>query len=183
MGQYYLTAFLNPDESNPEHRIRAWIQGTGMKLMEHAYRGNQTVLAVEHQLSPEGMFYKTPIVWAGDYSDPEVLAADPRNIYQFATSQLSKNLDQCAPDYHGPTTYRYIVNHSKKQFVDKGQDTPPQFTIHPLPLLTAEGNGRGGGDYRGTNEHLVGAWARDIISMEKTPPIRFDEFICEFQES
>jgi hypothetical protein len=37
--------------------------------------------------------------------------------------------------------------------------------IHPLPLLTCEGNGRGGGDYRGESD-LVGRWSRDLISVE-----------------
>lgn len=40
------------------------------------------------------------------------------------------------------------------------------WTVHPLPLLTAEGNGRGGGDYHEQNPdiELVGTWARDSIS-------------------
>jgi hypothetical protein len=31
--------------------------------------------------------------------------------------------------------------------------------------LTCEGNGRGGGDYRGESD-LVGRWSRDLISVE-----------------
>jgi hypothetical protein len=49
-------------------------------------------------------------------------------------------------------------------------------------LLTAEGNGRGGGDYKGSNEHLVGTWARHVISVEKEIPDDYAEFICEFSE-
>jgi hypothetical protein len=49
-----------------------------------------------------------------------------------------------------------------------------------LPLLTAEGNGRGGGDYRGENENLIGSWARDIISVEMEIPDGYDELVCEF---
>ena len=59
---------------------------------------------------------------------------------------------------------RYIVNETKKEYVDLwnvpsigGQ------RIHPLPLLTCEGNGRGGGDYYGINEKYVGRWSRDFI--------------------
>lgn len=62
--------------------------------------------------------------------------------------------------------FRFIVNTTKKQVIDlwdvKGFDG---WQIHPLPLLTAEGNDRGGGDYRGTNMKLVGTWARDFISV------------------
>jgi hypothetical protein len=45
---------------------------------------------------------------------------------------------------------------------------------HPLPLLTCEGNGRGGGDYRGDSP-LIGSWARDIISVEEVKPEGFEE--------
>ena len=62
---------------------------------------------------------------------------------------------------------KYLVNHDKKQFVDKTKVPKDKdgWRIHPLPLLTCEGNGRGGGDFRGESE-LVGSWARDIISVE-----------------
>ena len=47
------------------------------------------------------------------------------------------------------------------------------WTVHPLPLLTCDGNGRGGGDWHeenpdGTekeNAKLVGTWAYDHISV------------------
>ena len=62
--------------------------------------------------------------------------------------------------------FRFIVNTTKKQVIDlwdvKGFDG---WQIHPLPLLTCEGNGRGGGDYEGTNMKLVGTWARDFITV------------------
>ena len=41
--------------------------------------------------------------------------------------------------------------------------------IHPLPLLTAIGNGKGGGDYRGTCLDLVGHWACDKIEAALFP--------------
>jgi hypothetical protein len=48
--------------------------------------------------------------------------------------------------------------------------------IHPLPLLTCEGNGRGGGDYYGEDtNNLVGSWARNIIEPTNKKPT--DEFI------
>jgi hypothetical protein len=39
--------------------------------------------------------------------------------------------------------------------------------MHPLPLLTAEGNGRGGGDIEDAPP-VIGSWARDVISVEET---------------
>jgi hypothetical protein len=61
-------------------------------------------------------------------------------------------------------SYTYIVNHTKKVYVKKTDG------LHPLSLLTAEGNGRGGGDYNGPNMDMVGTWARDVISMENEAP-------------
>jgi hypothetical protein len=55
-------------------------------------------------------------------------------------------------------------------------------SIHPLPLLICEGNGRGGGDYDGSNYDLCGTWARDVISMEETIPDNYIELICDFYE-
>ena len=39
--------------------------------------------------------------------------------------------------------------------------------ISPIPLMTAVGNGRGGGDYDGVNFDKVGSWAWDEVSIGK----------------
>ena len=81
--------------------------------------------------------------------------------------------------------FRYIVNHDKKQFVDKTK--VPEIKdwegarLHPLPLLTCEGNGRGGGDFRGEDKR-IGMWARDLISIEKEMPSDFEELIFDLAE-
>jgi hypothetical protein len=71
-------------------------------------------------------------------------------------------------DYKGvaPLTAKYLINHDKQEFVDKSK-TPKDgdgWAIHPLPILTCEGNLRGGGDFRGDSP-LIGAWARNRISV------------------
>ena len=53
--------------------------------------------------------------------------------------------------------------------------------LHPLPLLTCEGNGRGGGDFHGSNE-LIGTWARDVISVAAKKPKGFKELIFDVTE-
>jgi hypothetical protein len=138
-----------------------------MKLMEHSYIGNEYMLAVEHLLSRKGMFYKSRLVWAGDYADKE---PEGENLY---TLSDDKEPFCTKSDVN---SHKYIVNHTKKQYVFKGT------TIHRLSLLTAEGNGSGGGDYYGINYELVGIWARDVISMEDEIPDGFTEFICEFND-
>lgn len=40
-----------------------------------------------------------------------------------------------------------------------------ELIVHPLPLLTSLGNGKGGGDYAGTNMEWVGAWALHPIGV------------------
>jgi len=66
--------------------------------------------------------------------------------------------------------FRYIVNTDKKEIVDlkelelhaKGLDADDVWIIHPLPLLTCVGNGRGGGDFHGEDDR-IGMWYRDHI--------------------
>lgn len=89
-------------------------------------------------------------------------------------------------------SHPFIVNWDKHEYVDKRKvpAVPYYWTkepqaIHPLPLLTVEGNGRGGGDFhvpdgsdylsdrshaRG-NFDLIGRWARDHISVQAEPPV------------
>jgi hypothetical protein len=86
------------------------------------------------------------------------------------------------------TTLIYVCNWSKKEYVDLTAVQPvgmhgweANYKIHPLSILTCNGNGRGGGDFRG--EHpLVGAWAADQISMEGIVPDGFKEITPNFEE-
>jgi hypothetical protein len=120
------------------------------------------------------------VVWAGDYADPE--CESEKNLYKLADEQDYKNI---APPDRIMGAYRYIVNHTKKLYVDKESvKAEPQYglRVHPLSLLTAEGNGRGGGDYRGSKQELVGTWARDVISVEKGVPDGFTLLEADFME-
>lgn len=67
------------------------------------------------------------------------------------------------------TEVRWLINDDKKLFIDLW-DLPcvDGYRVHPLPLLTAEGNGRGGGDYSGLDMALVGSWSRDFIRVSET---------------
>jgi hypothetical protein len=164
MGQYYHVFFLADKGTSKHEVIRAYILpwfGSGAKLTEHSYINNTYVNSVEYHLSPEGMFYKTRVVWGGDYADNE--EGLDINLHQMCDEYPNKEL---VPTVQIPKEYKYVVNHTKKQFVNK--DKYPLY--HPLPLLTAEGNGRGGGDYRGKDEENIGMWARDVISIEKNMP-------------
>jgi hypothetical protein len=167
MGQYYKAIILAENEVF----IRAWLDSfmnnqNGSKLVEHSYVGNAFMLAVEHCLSREGPFYKSRLVWAGDYADDE---PEGRNLYSMTEDK--------EPLYReGPVvSHPYIVNHTLKEYVVK----PHKGAYHPLSLLTAEGNGRGGGDYGGGG--AVGRWARHIISMEDDIPEGYTAYDGEFE--
>jgi len=177
MGQYYNAVFLadKTSESDKEF-IRAAIHSlmfeNGMKLIEHSYIKNTFMTAVEYLLSPLGIFYKTRLVWAGDYADPE--SGSQQNLNHLSenkkyTPDLPENYCEIME------AYNFIVNHTKKQYVTKAGRV-----FHPLSLLTAEGNSRGGGDYKGSSEDLIGTWARDVISVEMAMPDGYTELTCPF---
>lgn len=198
MGQYYKPVSLTSDKKRVKgyiysHDIK-WsfkrddgkkiLLGTGLKLMEHSYIGNKMMLCVERLLIPGGEWHKTPIVWAGDYANPE----EETGLTLYEMTESAVDGEHISVKYiPKPLTakeakeYRYIVNHTKGEFVDK-QSVPSNdgWKIHPLSLLTSSGNGRGGGDFRGENI-FVGTWAKDIISIGKEIPEGFKEIIPNFK--
>ena len=164
MGQYYKAIILKEGTNKPAKAFTSWDYQCGAKLMEHSYIRNPFVGRVEKQLSPEGEYYKSPLVWGGDYADPEVKDEDETTLFCLSSGKEEKG----PKDSKTKKYLRYLVNHTQKLYVDKNKVKADSYgyRINPLPLLTAEGNGRGGGDYHGTNLDLIGSWARNIISTE-----------------
>lgn len=76
--------------------------------------------------------------------------------------------------------FRYLVNHTKKQFVDKTKVPSDKegWRVHPLPLLVCDSFG-GGGSYHGDNPY-AGTWVGDVISVEETKPVGFEEIRPDF---
>ena len=167
MGQHYLVVIL-AEKSDKEY-IRTYLDpsmyNNGSKLTEHSYIGNNFMKVIENLIGPNGMFYKSRLVWAGDYADEEPNSKSNLHALCEAKEPLAP------PDVS--VSYTYIVNHTQKVYIEKKGE------FHPLPILTAEGNGRGGGDYNGPNMDLVGTWARDVISMENEAP-EYTLIKCEF---
>jgi len=178
MGQGYMAIILNEGGKF----IRTWLNphdyNNGYKLLEHSSLENNFVNAVEAALSECGMFYKSPLIWAGDYADVE--PGMTMNLHE--ATDIYGNRSKMHPiiDISSMKNYRFIVNHTKKLYVDKVKVNEVA-DYHPLPLLTAEGNGRSGGDYNDRScANLVGTWARDVISVEVDLPAGFTELLCRF---
>ena len=199
MGQYYKVIIL----ADNMEIIRVWISpssySSGSKIMEHSYLNNNFMNAMEYLISPGGMFYKSRIIWAGDYADAEEGKVnedgEDLNLYHISEEQYGKNITPYINEkfieqfIENMDRYRFIVNHTKKLYVDKQKCKKDDYEniIHPLSLLVSDNcNGRGGGDFSGTNEELCGTWTRNIISVEKSIDKLIDEgykeLECNFEE-
>jgi len=66
------------------------------------------------------------------------------------------------PNGH-PMTHR-IGLYDLPEWMEEYGCGPEEFVLHPIPILTAIGNGKGGGDYKGYDMGWVGVWALDPIS-------------------
>lgn len=182
----------------------------GAKLMEHSYVGNWYVKEYEKALAEE--FYGYPLVWSGDYADSHFDTDVYSKALEFVDKATRKNakalgyrknkngrwgdefirdgitaseksLAIATPFEELNTTYEYIINFTKKMFVRIPKKTGNGLLIHPLPLLCADGNGRGGGDYEGTNMELIGAWTFDRIGVANELPKSIKtELVVEFKE-
>ena len=197
MGQYYKAIVLKKNwkrANNPTMAyIESWDYDNGSKLMEHSYIGNRMCKAVEHMLSKD--FYKCRFVWCGDYADSikSRIAFEngedytdnenDKNAYIFADDVKTERMkyDE-SDDKYLDTYHKYIINFSKKLYVELPHYVQGAFKVHPLPILCSDGNGRGGGDYYGTNMDIVGVWAYDVIGVDDEIPKGFKELKVIFEE-
>ena len=183
MGQYFKPIILGEKPKDGENEtVKAWMYShsydNGLKLMEHSYQGNNFVSTFEKELTRRGNHYKSRVVWAGDYAEeePGLKIIEEGKEHDANLYSLCNDENEIKPKVAKTDEYPFIVNHTKKQFVDKNKVPEIQdwegVKIHPLPLLTSEGNGQGGGDFRGEDENqIIGSWARDVISIEKESPL------------
>jgi hypothetical protein len=191
MGQYYLPIILGQKTNeNDKEVVKAWMYshkyGNGLKLMEHSWIKNNFVKTFESLLAPDGEYHMSRVVWAGDYAEAEkdvILKDEDGKSFEANLYNLCNNENEITPK-ENKKYYRYILNHTKKEYVDKDKMIDDDgWKIHPLPLLTSEANGKGGGDYFGeADQHLVGTWARDVISADTKKPKGFTELVVGFKE-
>jgi hypothetical protein len=188
MGQYYNPSILKKNWKQAKNPVLASLKcydyNNGAKLMEHSYVGNGFVNAVEDLLANDYKGY--PFVWIGDYADNVTTNTGEHNIYNDANSFIYKDrncsentkkykeLRASIPDeiHH----YKYLINYTKKEYCIIPEKKEGVWQVHPLPLLTCNGNGRGGGDYH-LDDERVGIWAfnRIGITNDKREIVGFKE--------
>lgn len=168
MGQYYRIITRNASGTTVFDRsIKGDPDYVGAKLMEHSWWGNRFCKALAATIVDN----PTKVCWCGDYAEEE--ECQPLG---FAFSDVwgsdEKDADAVAidpaPADFSLDSYAYLVNHDKNQFVDLAKYhaacTEDGWCVFPLSILTALGNGRGGGDYHRDDE-LVGSWAFDTVEI------------------
>jgi hypothetical protein len=171
MGQYYKVV-------NTE--LMQWYHPDWLKLMEHSWLGNECVGKIMRLLSPGGDWYKAPIVWCGDYYS---------EYGEIPYYDLVKSADRVRPEKtmtRDEQLQAILVNHTKLEYTTY-QNLPKNkdgWVINPLPLLTACGNNRGGGDYYDSHPDFdkVGIWANDRLSVETEIPYGYWHLKVNFIE-
>lgn len=107
-----------------------------------------------YELDDKGEYFKR------DESGEYVKDENGRRIPCFNEEEKHARLVELAQN----TEFRFLINDDRKEYVDLWEvPNVDGYRVHPLPLLTCEGNGRGGGDYHGLNNNMVGIWARNFI--------------------
>ena len=208
MGQYYYPTILR--EKNKRFYSEEYFSHdykNGLKLTEHSYVGNNFVETVMAQL------FNRPgrLAWLGDYHEKEDFAKlNPglpdileKRFYEHYKCFVTPGCEEDCKGkhlryYNKPTEVRerkgrFILNHDKQCYIDMVEYEKNNLTcnededwhFHPIPLLTAVGNGRGGGDFAGIGEEDVGCWAGDLLEVRDVRPNSYQDVTADinFQES
>jgi hypothetical protein len=202
MGQYYMPLVI--DANGNMKTLCSHDFDNGLKLMEHSWIGNNFVNAVTSLI----MNNPCKIAWIGDYSNEYEGCAyekipheefmkfynaawDERDRYKIGKEKF---VEQDFNLINDRTRRMYLINHTQKTAINIGEYIVQNICINgdwkgwcvnPLPLLTACGNGRGGGDY---NYHAkigiedVGTWAFDMIEVAEEIPNGYESVMYKFRE-
>lgn len=182
MGQYYTPVIIR---GNSKSTFYSHQYNNGLKLTEHSYIGNEFVETVLRQLFEN----KGRLAWVGDYAEPE----DVKNELAPKFIEIENNRKKYlkTPEAIGEfenSLYLIFVNHSKKEYlVMKNYITCNNILdrygmmAHPIPLLTAIGNGKGGGDYQGSDMKDIGRWACDLIEATYEAPKGYKDITSEIR--
>lgn len=190
MGQYYKPTIqaIKYEDNRKEVRklfvIDPYDLDYGVKLCEHTHRSSEVVRLVTnlmYELNKQD--WATQLVWLGDYSNPSF--GEKTDLYhelKYTNVQFRKEdgviVSAIVEGFDGvidmTQDHHYLVNHDRHEYINTAENVG---AYSQLALLTADGNGKGGGDYWGKNWRDVGLWRYHEISvMDKE---RFDEYLKE----
>jgi len=202
MGQYYTAVVIDGND----HIQKLWPHNfdNGAKLTEHSWIGNNFVNAVYSLVWKR----RHKVAWIGDYSDnpydrdEDFYAASMtyltfKRIYDFAYGEtpslalsafFKKDLDCLNYDTKG----MYLINHDRSEYIDIAEyirrssvmEKDGPWCLSPLPLLTACGNGRGGGDFgeKCIGYGDVGIWAFQWVEYNDHIPDGYEKASYRFME-
>ena len=207
MGQYYYPTILR--EKNKRFYSEEFYShdyDNGLKLTEHSYCGNNFVETIMAQLLNK----PGRLAWIGDYSKEDDFAELNEDLPKIIGEKFYEHykcftLPGCEKFCHGKHVRyynkpeevterqgRFILNHDKQCYIDMVEYEKSNLTctesddwhFHPIPLLTAIGNGRGGGDFSGIGEEYVGCWAGDLLEVRDAKPNGYQDVTedIQFQE-
>lgn len=188
MGQYYKTVMVRTGGNTNKKDIITvdndcgFMCGhIGLKLMEHSYLNNDWTDTIA------SFIYKNKVRMAhvGDYADeyPQYQLAYNENVKTEpldVSDMYDDNGNLKEFDYNG----KYLINWDKREYISFDQWKNKNYVSWdrnvftcPFTILTALGNGRGGGDYYSEYPHAddVGSWAWDEISIDDEVPSGFVE--------
>ena len=133
------------------------------------------------------------VCWVGDYAGED--GDFDFNLNSAFYTPSYKEVWGETVKLHGSTfsdftlDHKFLLNHDTKEYIDlneykeKSRDKN-DWTIHPLPLLTAVGNDRGSGDFHEGNigYEFVGTWAWNLISIADKSPKGYTNINVIFKE-
>ena len=172
MGQYYMPVI---QEDKKLYRVYSHDFGSGLKLTEHSYIGNSFVNVVCNYIVGNPV----KLWWCGDYAEESDFEDEKefKRIYKHAWNyNEKKERDTTIPEPNTDFDWSkqwYFVNVTKNEFVKMPviKNEEYNLTYNCVSLLTAVGNGRGGGDYwREDMQSVVGYWAGDVVFLTLTKP-------------
>ena len=176
VGQYY--RFLNLDKKQRCEKNRY-----GWKLTEHSYVGDEYCTDIISLLSNE--WKGDRIIHVGDFAMSNdstntaglIVKLNKEFKQQRSFYKFGKSFDNVEPSNYNKKI-RYVYNLDKKEYLDLFHQPiinvshdfvdVEYLKFSSFALLTACGNGLGGGDYNGFNVEEVGKWAGDhFVTSEK----------------
>jgi len=211
MGQYYKPINLDKKQWLYSHSYgnglklmeHSWIENNFVQVVENlikkggAWHGDKIVWAGDYADGEpehgEANLYNIIGIDANKIqpnfvSEKDVIFAPRLGCYLTIEGNKQVEKENIAED-----NLRFLKNLDTNEFVDMKKVPVSDiytdddgkkwyYNIHPLPLLTCEGNGRGGGDFGGNEKDLVGIWARQRVIIQKSKPKNCTEIIFDLKE-